>query len=74
MNYYRPEWTCGRYNPKHHVALMYNLIEGISFFFEAESALIVGIILSHSRNAKIDIDKMLHKCNIERSIILEFLE
>lgn len=74
MNYYRPEWTCGRYSPKHHVALMYNLIEGISFFFEAESALIVGIILSHSRNAKIDIDKMLHKCSIERSIILEFLE
>ena len=74
MNYYRPEWTCGRYNPKHHVALMYNLIEGVSFFFEAESALIVGIILSHSRNDKIDIEKILSQCNIESSIIFEFLE
>ena len=25
--YYRPEWTCGRYNKEKQVAIMYNFIE-----------------------------------------------
>lgn len=74
MTYYRPEWTCGRYNKEHHVALMYNLIEGISFFFEDESAYIVGLILSHPRNTQIDLQNIFQHCDIENTIILDFLE
>lgn len=44
--YYRPEWTCGRYNCKKDVAIYYNLIEGISYFFEEDSAYIIGQILN----------------------------
>lgn len=36
--YYRPEWTCGRYHEVAKVALCYNLIEGMSYFFEGDSA------------------------------------
>ena len=49
--YYRPEWTCGRYDAQHRVAIFYNLIEGMSYFFEDDSAEIIGYILSHPRNA-----------------------
>ena len=44
--YYRPEWTCGRYNKEFKVAIYYNLIEGMSYFFENDSAEIVGRVLS----------------------------
>ena len=36
--YYRPEWTCGRYNATKHVAIMFNLISNGEYFFENESA------------------------------------
>ena len=35
---YRPEWTCGRYNPEADTAIMYNLLNGVSSFFESYSA------------------------------------
>ena len=54
--YYRPLWTCGRYNSKAQVALMYNLIEGKSFFFESYSANVIAEILSTKRNEVIDIN------------------
>ena len=34
QQHYRPEWTCGRFNKEKQVALMYNLIEGMSYFFK----------------------------------------
>ncbi|MCC8176479.1 MAG: radical SAM protein [Bacteroidales bacterium] len=49
-NLYRPIWTCGRYNSEKRVVIFYNLIEGMSYFFEAESAAVVGAILSQKRN------------------------
>ena len=49
MTYYRPQWTCGRYDKHANVALYYNLIEGISYFFEDYSALVIGTILSIGR-------------------------
>lgn len=74
MRYFRPEWTCGRYNQNHQVALMYNLIEGNSFFFEDESALVVGMILSHSRNTEIDLKNILLHSKIEANLIFDFFE
>ena len=32
--YYRPEWTCGRYNAEHNAALYYNLLEGMCYFLK----------------------------------------
>lgn len=54
---YRPEWNCGRYNQvdsKSH-ALLYNLIEGMAYFFEEESADIIGAILKFPKNTQIPI-------------------
>ena len=62
--YYRPRWTCGRYNAEKHVAIMYNLLAGYSFFFESYSADVVGLILSAKRDEEIDINSIAQKMNI----------
>lgn len=38
---YRPIWTCGRYNEKARVAIFYNLIAGMSYYFEDYSAEVI---------------------------------
>lgn len=55
LSFFRPEWTCGRYNKEKHVALMYNLIAGYSYFFEGHSADVVGEILKAGRNEDINV-------------------
>ena len=72
--YYRPVWTCGRYNPQAQVALMYNLIEGKSFFFESYSANVIAEILSSKRNEVIDIDAIASNTGIASESIIEFIE
>ena len=72
--YYRPSWTCGRYNPKAQVALMYNLIEGKSFFFESHSANVIAEILSTKRNVALDIDEIATKTGIASECIIDFIE
>ena len=72
--YYRPEWTCGRYNDRMQTAIMYNLIEGTSFFFESYSALVVGEILAVPRNGHIDIDTIAEHTGIAAESIVEFAE
>ena len=74
QNYYRPEWTCGRYNPVSEVALMYNLIEGKSFFFESYSAMVVGEILSAHKNGKVLITDISDKLNIATESLSPFFE
>lgn len=62
--YYRPAWTCGRYSErnvalgKKHVAIMYNLIEGISNFFEDYSADVIKHVLAVGRNGEVKSDKV----------------
>lgn len=58
---FRPEWNCGRYHQidsKSH-ALLYNLIEGMAYFFEEESADIVGAILRFPKNGQIPIQSLI---------------
>ena len=62
--YYRPVWTCGRYNEKAQVAIFYNLIAGISYFFESYSAKVIGEILSVPRNGEVCVDEVSRKLNI----------
>lgn len=72
--FYRPKWTCGRYDSKHKVAIFYNLIEGISYFFEDDSAEIVGAILATSRGVGVDIEKIAIDTNTAIESLLEFFD
>ena len=73
QTYYRPEWTCGRYNPDADVALMYNLIEGKSFFFESYSAQVIAKILAVGRNERIDIAAIADVTSIPTQSIIDFI-
>lgn len=74
VSFYKPEWTCGRYNLKYKVALMYNLIAGESFFFEDLSALVISSILSLKNNSILDIEKIVTITHLSENEIIEFLE
>jgi radical SAM protein with 4Fe4S-binding SPASM domain len=57
FEFFRAEWTSGRsilLNNKSH-ALVYNLIEGMAYYFEDESAVIIKMILSFPKNGQIPI-------------------
>lgn len=71
---YRPEWTCGKYNKDKHVAIMYNLIEGVSHFFESYSADVIGCILENERNVSIDISTIVNKTGIAEESINDFID
>ena len=70
--YYRPKWMCGRYNAHGKVAITYNLLEGISYFFEDHSALVVSHILNVQRGEKIDISNIAEQTGISEECILPF--
>ena len=72
--YYRPEWTCGRYNADGDVALMYNLIEGKSFFFESYSAQVIREILSVGRNGLLNLQYISDNTKVPIESIVEFIE
>ena len=72
--FYRPEWTCGRYNAEKHVAIMYNLLAGFSFFFEQQSADVVGQILNAGRNGSVDITDLVRHTGIAEESILKFAD
>ena len=72
--YYRPVWTCGRYNDKAQAAIYYNLIAGMSYFFESYSAMVIGEILSVPRNGMIKLDAIASKLNIAMESIAPFFE
>lgn len=72
--YYRPVWTCGRYNEKAQAAIYYNLIAGMSYFFESFSAMVVGEILAVPRNGTVSIDAIALKLNIAMESIAPFFE
>ena len=74
FNYYRPEWTCGRFNPDVSTAIMYNLIEGRSFFFESYSACVIREILSIPRNGQFNIQNIADNTGIAEESIYEFME
>ena len=63
-HYFRPIWTAGRYNARAQVAIYYNLIAGVSYYFESFSAIVIGEILSHPRNGEFVLEEMATKLNI----------
>lgn len=72
--YYRPEWTCGRYNKEANVAIYYNLIEGISYFFEDDSAEIVGRLLDTPRNTCLSVQMLSEETDTAMESLIPFLE
>lgn len=74
IQYIRPEWTCGRYNAEKHVALMYNLIAGYSYFFESYSADVVGQVLSVGRNCEVKVTEVVQNTGIAEESIDPFFE
>ena len=72
--YYRPVWTCGRYNEKAQVAIYYNLIAGISYFFESYSAQVVGEILLAGRNGEVSINDISTKLDIAMESLTPFFQ
>ena len=70
--YYRPEWTCGRYNQTTHAAICYNLITGVSYFFEDSSADVMGILLSIPKNGRISIEVLSNETNISEKSLIPF--
>lgn len=73
-NFYRPCWTCGKYNSEKHVAIMYNLLFGYSFFFEEYSADVIGAILQVKRNNIILPARVSKQTGISEESILPFLD
>ena len=72
--YYRPVWTCGRYNEKAQAAIYYNLIAGMSYFFESYSAMVIGEILSVPRNGEMNLEDISKRLNIAKESIAPFFE
>lgn len=70
--YYRPEWTCGKYNATKHVAIMFNLLANGEYFFEHESADVVGLILAAGRNGKVSVSQVSASLNISPKSIIPF--
>lgn len=73
-NYFRPEWTCGRYNAEKKAALYYNLIEGVSYYFEDASADVIGYILGAGRNGIVNTELIAKETGIAYDSILAFFE
>ncbi len=72
--YYRPVWTVGRYNDKAQVAICYNLIAGMSYYFESFSAMVIGEILSHPRNGEFVLEELATKLNIAMESLVTFFQ
>lgn len=69
---YRPVWTCGRYNATYRVALYYNLISGISYYFEDFSAQVIGKVLEAEKNGSFEMDKISEELNISMDSLRPF--
>lgn len=72
--FYRPPWTCGKYNADKHVAVIFNTLERMNYFFEAESADVVGFVLSAGRGGRVSVDELSDKSNIVPQSILVFFD
>lgn len=72
--YFRPPWTCGKYNAEKHVAIMFNLLSRMNFFYEEESAEVIGCVLAAGHNGKVVVDEVSKKCNIVPKSIIKFFD
>ena len=72
--YYRPPWTCGKYNADKKVAIMFNLLSRMNYFYENESAEVIDCVLKAGRNGKVIVNEVSEKCNIVPKSIIKFFD
>ncbi|MBQ9253296.1 MAG: hypothetical protein IJ180_11440 [Bacteroidales bacterium] len=70
--FYRPPWTCGKYNSEKNVAIVFNLLSKMNYFYENESAEVINCILSVGRYGKVSVKEVSVKCNIDEESIYNF--
>lgn len=68
----RSEWTCGRYDRTTNVAILYNLLEGMCFYYEGVSAEVVGSILCINRNEPFYIEWLSEKSDVSVQSLIPF--
>ena len=73
-NYIIPQWIAGRYNKPAHIAIMYNTLCGEAFYFDEDSADVIGTILNYNRGDQVDIELVANIHNIATSSIIDFFE
>ena len=71
--YYRPMWTCGRFHLETKSAILYNLISGKCFYFEGESAIVIGEYLSIKRKGCLNVSSIAAKTGISVLAITRFV-
>lgn len=72
--FFRPLWTCGRYNAQANTAIFYNLIEGQSYFFESHSAQVISEILSVDRYDELHVETISAHTGIAVESVLDFMQ
>ena len=72
--FYRPEWTCGKYDKAHNAAILYNLIEGMSFYYEDITAEVIGCVLSVERNVPFTIEWLSKQSDVTVQSLVPFVE
>ena len=70
--FYRPPWTCGKYNAEKHVAIMFNLLSSSEYLFEAESADVVDYVLRAGKNGSVSVDTISSELDIAPRSIMQF--
>ena len=70
--FFRPPWTCGKHNAEKHVAIMFNLLSNSEYFFEEDSADVVGVVLRAGRNGIVSVNEISEELNIAPDSIAPF--
>lgn len=73
VNIFRPEWLSGRYDMQKKVAISYNLVEGMSYFFEAHSSVVISYLLELKRNTFISLEELSKKTGIHIVSLVPFV-
>ena len=71
-SFFRPQWTSGRYDFQTHSAILFNLLEGKSYFFEDISADVIGELLKYHRGDKINACDFAKQLGIAEESIFSF--
>lgn len=72
--FYRPIWISGRYDANTHSAIIYNLVSGISYFFEDVSADVMSYVLDTGRNKEINISQISIDLDLTLDDLRDFLQ
>lgn len=73
VNIFRPEWLSGKYNVQRNVAICYNLVEGMSYFFEEHSAIVISSLLGLERNSYLSLEELSKKTEIHVFSLVPFM-